>query len=68
MKRHAVQLATLLAAVLLAGCASSGSARMQYGIASYQVDRQYVARVEAVARARGVDVEWVHPPRRIDRE
>lgn len=68
MKRYAVRLAALAALVLLAGCASSGSARMQYGTASYQVDSQYVARVEAVARARGVDVEWVNPPRRIDRD
>ena len=68
MHRYAIRLAALAAMGLLAGCASSGSARMEHGAKAYAVDSQYVARVEAVARARGVEVEWVNPPRTIDRK
>ncbi len=59
--------AAIAALVLLAGCASSGSARLEHGARINKVDSTYVARVEAIARRRGVDVEWVNPPREIDR-
>ncbi|MCK7593806.1 hypothetical protein [Pseudomarimonas salicorniae] len=67
MKVRTLRIAALAAAGLLAGCASSGTARMDAGANAYKVDAQYVARVEAIARQRGVDVEWVNPPRTIDR-
>ena len=55
-----------MATVALAGCASSGGmaarqAQPQYH-AGEEVDLEYVAAVENVARSRGVDVRWVHPP------
>jgi hypothetical protein len=68
MKRFTLCCAALLAAGLLAGCASGGSARMEHGAKAFDVDSRYVARVEAIARSRGVEVEWVNPPRTIDRK
>lgn len=67
MKAKCMRGAAIAAMVLLAGCASSGSARLEHGAKAYKVDNTYVARVEAIARSRGVDVEWVNPPREIDR-
>jgi len=67
MKTKLMHAAAIAALVLLAGCASSGSARLEHGAQAYKVDSTYVARVEAIARSRGVDVEWVNPPREIDR-
>ena len=65
---NATSRVVLLAAavVVLAGCASHGMAtrqgQPQMNQAGEEVDLQYVAAVEAVARSRGVDVRWVHPP------
>ena len=60
-------LLTLTAA--LAGCAGGGSAAGQQVrvVHDYDPDMEYIARVEAVARRRGVDVQWVNPPRIKDR-
>lgn len=66
-----IHLAALSAssALLLTACASSGgmaSAPSQYesGHSQEKVvqDAQYVAYVERVARRRGVQVHWIHPP------
>lgn len=68
-----VRMAILSVSMLgLAACASSG------GTASYSTatDKQYVetrldndtlymARVEDAARRRGIDLQWVNPPRKI---
>jgi hypothetical protein len=32
-----------------------------------KADALYVAKVEAIAKRRGVQVRWVNPPREIDR-
>lgn len=50
----------------LAGCASTGSASLSHEN-SMKVDAAYVTRVEAIARQRGVAVQWVNPPRLKDR-
>lgn len=70
--RVALKSAPAFAALaLLAGCASTpdnppyGSRPAAAGLDSY--DQAYMARVEAAAARRGVDVRWVHPPRRPQR-
>lgn len=52
---------------MLAGCASGGAslATRERGV---QTDVAYVARVESMARRRGVAVRWVNPPREVDRK
>jgi PBP1b-binding outer membrane lipoprotein LpoB len=59
---------TIIAAVLLVGCASM---REQAAVASskeatqpapYAVDSSYVNKVERAARKDNVDVQWVNPP------
>jgi hypothetical protein len=61
-------LSTLLIAAVaaLCGCAggSSGLARHEPML---KADALYVAKVEAIAKRRGVQVRWVNPPREIDR-
>jgi hypothetical protein len=54
-----------LGLVLLAGCASSGTARN--GVAAEKqsamtADERYVAQVERMARQRGTQVVWVNRP------
>ena len=57
----------------LAACASSGGTTSyntparQYSQAGADSDQQYMARVEATARRRGVEVRWVNPPRKVAR-
>lgn len=66
-----VRMAVLsVAAVLLAACATT-SEQTSYAPQTQKVrpqthtsnDEAYMARVEAQARRRGVDVTWVHPPK-----
>lgn len=61
-------LAILSVTAALAGCASSGSASLAGKRSPWAVDAAYVARVESVARQRGVEVKWVNPPRAQDRK
>lgn len=56
----------ILAASLLvglAGCATTGeSSQARATPAMMQTDGAYVARVEQLARTRGIAVTWVNPP------
>ncbi len=55
------------AALLLGGCASTGSYTTQstrYGPPPLENDMDYVYAVENVAKRRGVSVHWIHPPRK----
>lgn len=60
-------LAITATAALAVGCASGGSSSLATKSSAQSVDQAYVARVEALARHRGVDVHWVNPPRVVDR-
>ena len=68
-----LRMAVLSASVLcLAACASSGgttsytpSAQQTYADTRMSNDELYMARVEAAARRRGIDLTWVNPPRKI---
>ncbi len=61
-------LVILFVTAAVSGCASSGSASLADKRAAYSVDAAYVARVESIARQRGVEVKWVNPPRNHDRK
>ena len=57
------------ATLALAGCASTGSyttKSTRYGPPPLQNDMAYVYAVENAAKRSGVDVYWVHPPRKLD--
>lgn len=59
--------ATVVAsAVVLGGCAS-GSSSLAKRDPIMKADALYVAKVEAIAKRRGVQVRWVNPPREADR-
>jgi len=68
-----VRMAVLSVSMLgLAACASSGGTTSystttdkQYVETRLDNDRAYMARVEEAARRRGIDLQWVNPPRRI---
>lgn len=58
--------------VLLAACATTGEqtafvsrTRMVHAQARVTSDEAYVARVEAIARRRGIGLIWVNPPTKI---
>jgi len=60
-----------LAVVALGACASmdertsaapAAQAEMLVSSDRLDVDHEYVARVETIARRRGIGVTWVHPP------
>ena len=54
--------AAVVAAVMLAGCASSGSSLATRGEGYKRTDSDYVHAVEELAKRRGVRVVWVNPP------
>jgi hypothetical protein len=67
-----LRMAVLSASVVfLAACASSGGttyapgAQKTYADTRMSNDELYMARVEAAARRRGIDLTWVNPPRKI---
>ncbi|GAB3089519.1 hypothetical protein [Lysobacter terrae] len=67
-----LRMAVLSASVVaLAACASSGGTTSAPGVQKTYVetrmsnDELYMARVEAAARRRGIDLTWVNPPRKI---
>lgn len=63
-----ILLAALLAASLIAGCASNRPADdADDASGSDRYDRDYIAAVEQKARANGVKVYWTSPPRRSSR-
>jgi len=62
---------TIIAVMLLAGCASTPGQSMvaseaPAAQASNVVDSTYIDKVERAARKDNVDVQWVHPPTRRD--
>lgn len=68
-----VRMAVLSVSMLgLVACASSGGTASystatdkQYAETRLDNDRLYMARVEEAARRRGIDLQWVNPPRKI---
>jgi hypothetical protein len=69
MKQPIVKVLLLTFAVALVGCAST-DARPTYVDAEQMTPQEYreamyITRVERIAAARGIDVQWVHvtPPR-----
>lgn len=64
------------ACLSLAGCATTESVsrdgkvlELPQGRMVLRVDREYVARIEAIARQQGTRVHWVNPPlKRVERE
>ena len=68
-----VRMAVLSAsALLLVACASTAEqsgytsqSQKTYAQTRIETDEAYVAKVEAMARRRGVGVTWVNPPRKI---
>lgn len=50
------------ALVVLAGCASDGSARLNRHEGVMRNDAEYIGAVEQIARRRGVRVVWMNPP------
>jgi hypothetical protein len=67
-----LRMAVLSASVVwLAACASSGGTTSyapeakSYPQTRLDNDELYMARVEAAARRRGIDLTWVNPPRKI---
>jgi hypothetical protein len=70
--KGSVRMAVLSVSMLgLAACASSGGTTSynepakQYPETRMENDDAYMARVEAYARRRGIDLTWVNPPRQI---
>lgn len=60
-------LLVVVPALALAACASSGGVASRQAVPAAQAsafvpDSAYIARVESRAMARGVQVNWVHPP------
>jgi hypothetical protein len=57
-----------LAVLVLAGCTSmderSSQVAPQRAPSALDTDREYVAKVEAIARRRNMDVVWVNMPRK----
>ena len=66
MKRFLTVLTVVALALLGAGCAS-GTAGLVRADQAMKADALYVAKVEAIAKRRGVQVRWVNPPREADR-
>ncbi|MGE4072424.1 MAG: hypothetical protein AB7E72_14735 [Lysobacterales bacterium] len=65
---HRVIILLAGAALALAGCASTGSyttKNTRYGPPPLENDMAYVYAVETAAKRQGVDVHWVHPPRKV---
>jgi hypothetical protein len=60
-------LSTVVALALLGAGCSSGSSGWVRADQAMKTDALYVAKVEAIAKRRGVHVRWVNPPRRADR-
>lgn len=66
MKTRLTWLALAGTVVLASGCATTGDSYTAKR-SDMRSDRAYMAKVEAIARRRGVDIEWVNPPRIADR-
>ena len=64
MKTMLRVVALSLAVMGLAACASMDdqSARVSPQVAPISADQAYMARVEELARRRGLEVMWVNPP------
>lgn len=66
MKTRLTLLALAATVVLASGCATTSDSYTTKR-SDLRADSVYIAKVEAIARRRGVDVEWVNPPRIADR-
>lgn len=53
----------LLSALLLAGCASSGDAKLAQS-SGWERDEAYISAVERLAKENGAQVYWINPPHR----
>ena len=65
-----VRMAVLSASILgLAACASTGettsSTPLEDQPSLMATDDDYMARVEAIARRRGIGLTWVNPPKKV---
>lgn len=62
----------VVASLLLAGCASTGTAdlaaRPSARDPGFDYDHDYMMTVEKASKSAGVDVVWVNPPRNRDRD
>lgn len=70
--KASVRTAVLSVSLLgLAACATTGeesaynASAVEAPQTRFDNDEAYMARVEAYARRRGIDLTWVNPPRRI---
>lgn len=63
MKASACMAVLSLAVLSLAACATTGETTTQQ-LEEVDAETLYMARVEAIARQRGIDVTWVNPPRK----
>ena len=68
MKSRVKTVVVLLAATMLAGCASSGSSMAVRGGGFKHSDADYIAAVEQMAKKRGVRVYWVNPPQELGKD
>lgn len=68
MNSRVKTLVVLLAATLLAGCASSGSSMAVRGEGFKHSDADYITAVEQMAKKRGVRVYWVNPPQELGKD
>lgn len=68
MKTLAAFVALLVGTLISSGCASMQPAgySQDENRTTSEVDSYKMALIEAVARERGVEVIWVHPPRKDD--
>lgn len=62
--RSILILALAMAGALLAGCASTGASGYSSGPGTrLTADEAYIARVEQIARRRGIEIVWVNYPK-----
>jgi len=57
-----MRFASIVAALLLAGCATGGGTVRTARVDYFELDQSKIARVEAVALAHNVKIIWVNPP------
>ncbi|GMU42433.1 MAG: hypothetical protein IT479_12595 [Xanthomonadales bacterium] len=65
--KYRVALTVAGAVLTLAGCASTSEYTRNERVAPSlnENDFAYIAAVERVAHRRGVDVYWIHPPKKV---
>lgn len=62
----------VVGSLLLIGCASTGTADLAAHPSArdpgFEYDHDYMAAIEEASKSAGVDVVWVNPPRKRDRD